>query len=191
MKKILFGLLFVLIAFSVLLGLLAISRPNQQVALTAVDQTGLTITNPQYLGTPSEVSDLSCSVSNDSTKEVSAFTVLWVVTTDSGKVLTASTMEDNSLVASSKKFSPGETRECSTTGGIITAPRGDKIQKVEASVDYVLFGDRTTKGMDKTRSALQIRNRQLGANYLRSHLREIYRKKGVDDLLRELNAPSN
>jgi hypothetical protein len=159
------------------------------VPVVTEDQTGLTIMEPECLGSAAEV-ELSCTIRNDSMKEVAAFTVLWTVTTKTGKGFSLSTMEDSSLSKSLEKFGPGEIRECSSTGGGVAA-EDDGLAKVEVVVDYVLFSDGTAVGRNKTNSASQIRSRQLGANALRSYLRVVYRRGGLDALLRELNDPSN
>jgi hypothetical protein len=150
------------------------------------EQSGLTILDAKCAETTAtSVSGMSCRIRNDSSKEVAAFTVLWIVTTASGKTFNVSTMEDKSLVKSLKRFAPGEITKCESSGAVTSGP-GDSLAKVEAVVDYILFSDGSTSGRNKTNTEARIRNRQLTGDYLRGQFLKIYQEKGLDALLVEL-----
>lgn len=149
------------------------------------EQNSLTILDVKCESTPSSVSNLSCKIRNDSSKEISAFTVLWITTTASGKSGRSYMMEDRSLLKSTKKISPGEVVDCESTGSE-TFTSGESVARVDVGIDYILFADGSTAGKDQTNSGSLMRNRQLTTNSLRTQLLRIYQEKGLEALLEEL-----
>ncbi len=151
------------------------------------DSYGLTISSPSGDLSPDSVSDLRCTLTNNSSKVVGRFVVLWTLTMASGAQSTVTMVEDKLLIKSAPKLEPGQSVECESSGST-TAGAGNPIAKVEVGIDYVEFVDGSKAGKDTQRMSQLLRYRDQGANDIRSYLRGFYKQKGIDALLQELNA---
>jgi hypothetical protein len=147
---------------------------------------GLTILGAWSEGTPERVGELHCKVQVGS-KEISAFAILWQLTSRSGKESKTCVLEDRSLLRSGQKYQAGEIIEISSGDGDVTIATGDPIVKIDVTVDYVLFSDRSSIGKDQMGSNDKIRNRQLAAASVRRQLSNLLKEKGLSALLQELS----
>ena len=164
----------------------------QSVPLVIDEETyGLTISSPKGSEvSPEFISNLSCTLTNNTSKQIVSYVVLWTLWFASGDKSKSITMADSSPInKASVLLQPNQSVQ--TDEGIETSSGGSSANpfvKVEVGIDYVLFADGSHAGKDTMKTAQQIRYANLKVRAQRYRLRYLYEEKGLEALLEAIGA---
>jgi len=151
---------------------------------------GVTISSPRASKLlPELISNVGCTLTNHTSKEVVSYVVLWKLWSASGDKITTLITADASPIKSAAILQPGQSVE--TDSGIeesTTASSANPFVKVEVSIDFLLFGDGSKAGSDTMRMGQQISYGRQTADRFRIQLLQLYQERGLDALLEELSS---
>ena len=163
----------------------------QSVPFTVINREsyGVTISSPMATEiSPRSVSNLSCILTNNTSKPVIGFVVLWTLWMADGEKSTGAVSSGASPIKSSAIIQPGKsigTYDPGIEESTTTSPVNPFV-RIYVCLDYVLLADGSNVGKDTLKLGQRMSHERRGANQLRDQLLQLYQEKGVAAVLQEL-----
>jgi hypothetical protein len=137
--------------------------------------------------TPRRLESYSCQVRNSSDREITALAVVWTLTWSTGHSESSHDeyQSRDPFILEGRGIPPGEVIAFESSGPTWTEGN-DFIKRVQVSIDYVEFADKSTFGPDRSKSSQRIAFTRLGASTYKNWLLHLYQDQGPDAVIRNL-----
>src|SRR5262249_20998920 len=143
---------------------------------------GVTISSPTAkVISPDLVLVAKCTITNDTSKDIVSYAIVWTAVTASGGSVNLGTSGNASPI-----LQPNQSLEVSASG-TMGSDSEDPIVSVQVAVDHVVFSDGSEVGKNTLNKGPQIMCRKIVSDF-RRQLLHLYQERGLDALLEELSS---